>query len=376
MGVVKMLGNYVYDTTYEELPRQVVAALKERFLDYLGTAFDAVKRMPMDPVIRVLKTYGTREEASIIGMDMKLPCSLAALVNSHYSISDGWSFIAQHQAMIVIPAALAIAEVQDRMKPVSGKDLILALEVGYEVMTRVAFAMSPSTIRRGFSSTSIVGPMGAAAAASKILQLDAERTTNALAIASVLGSGFQATDRAPHPLFSFQVGRASESGVLSSLLAQGGLKGGDEILEEGFFPALSDEYNLDLVTQNLGRDHKVMNSYLKLYGGCRALATPIDVALHLRNENGIHWEEIRQVRIRNRARALVMEIENPKTGRQAEYSMAFGVAVALIYGDASLDRFTDAILKSEPVQILMKKIVVEHDPGLDQAPPEIGRAHV
>jgi len=372
MGIASILGSYVYKASYDDLPQNVITGTKDRLLDFLGCALDSSRRMSMEPVIRVLKAYGGKEEATVIGERVKLPCSFATMVNSHYGLlQDGSRFASQHQGVIIIPAALAVSEARCSTKAVSGKELILAIVLGYEVMLRIGIAMYPSALMRGFSPTTIHGPMGAVAAASKLLGLDEESTINALSIASLMGSGFQVTDRAPHPLFSFQCGRASEAGVLCALAAQAGLKGSDEILEEGFFPAFSNEYHLDVIEKDLGKDYMLpRKTYLKFHAGCRVLHIPIDAALYMKNSHNIGWEDIEQVKIKIGAVPLTFDIENPKTGRQAEYSIAFGVSVAFIYGDASIDRFTDSTLWDDRVQQLMRKTIVEHDPELDREYPQ------
>jgi 2-methylcitrate dehydratase PrpD len=368
MGIANILGAYVYRASYNDLHQTVITNTKYRLLDFLGCAFDSYWRQPMEPVLRVVKLYGTKEEATVIGEGIKLPCSLAAMVNSHYSmIQDGSRFAAQHQGCIVIPAALAVSETRSNTTVVSGRELILAIALGYEVMLRIGIAMYPSSFKRGFSPTTIHGPIGATIAASKIFGLDEERITNALSIASLMAHGLQAANRAPHPLFSFQVGRASEAGVLCALLVQAGLKGSDEILEEGFFSAFSDECYLDVIEKDLGKDYLILKkTYLKLHGGCRALHVPIDCTLFIKDKYKIGLEDIKQIRIKTCAGPLMAEIKNPKTGREAQYSIAFGVAITFIYGDASPDRFTDSNLRDERIQQLMNMTTIEHDPELDK----------
>ena len=99
-----------------------------------------------------------------------------------------------------------------------------------------------------------------------------------------MGHGLQAADRAPYPTFSFQTGRASEAGVLSALVARAGLKGSDDILEEGFFPAFSDRYDLGTIEKRLGEEYAIKNTYIKLHGGCRHMHGPIDAALYLKKK--------------------------------------------------------------------------------------------
>jgi len=262
MGVASILGSYVAKASYEDLPQDVITATKERTLDYLGTAFDTYRKSPKDMVVRVLKTYGGQQESTVIGEGIKLPCAFAAMINSAYNLSDGSRFSGQHLAVCVVPAALAASEARCSTKTVNGRELILAIVLGYEVMLRIGQSMHPSAHIRGFHPTVIHGTFGAAAAVSKILGLDEESTKNAISIAGTMSNGVQAAARAPRPLIDLQTGRAAESGVLSALVAREGLKGSDDILEKGFFPAFSDEYNLDIIEKNLGQDHAVAAALL------------------------------------------------------------------------------------------------------------------
>jgi 2-methylcitrate dehydratase PrpD len=371
MGITNILGSWVHRTSYNDLPPHIVNLAKDRILDFLGTAFDSYSRYPLTPVMKVLQSYQSKEEATVIGEGVKLPCSFAAMLNSAYNISDGSRFTGAHPACVVVPAALAVAEFQNQKKDVSGKDLILAVVIGYEVMLRIGAAMYPSSHKRGFSPTTIHGPMGAAAAVGKILNLDEKSIINSLSIASLMGHGLQAADRAPYPTFSFQTGRAAESGVLCALVAQAGLQGSDEILEEGFYPAFSDEYQLEKVSQDLGKDYAISRTYIKLHGGCRHMHAPIDAALYLKNTYHLDWENIERIQVKTYSTALaVCNIKNPQNGHEAEYTIQFSVPIALLFGDASPDRFSDSMLLDHRVQELMGKVAVELDPEMDRDYPQ------
>jgi 2-methylcitrate dehydratase PrpD len=281
-------------------------------------------------------------------------------------MTDGSRAAALHPGPVVIPAALAAAEVADKA---SGKDLMLAIVLGYEVMIRVGRAMNPSAVKRGFHPTSIVGPLGSAVAAGKIMNLDEASMSNALSLAAVSGSGLLDALRAPEPFAQVQIARACHAGILSVLLGQKGIKGTDSILEGAFLPAFSDQYNLELVTTDLGKDYMIPKTYIKMHAGCRHIHAPIDAALHIVNSNGINWRETEQISVGTYSVALDLEIEEPKTGQEAKFNIPFGIAVALVHGNASVDRFTDQDLEDTRIQRLMRTIAVEHDAELDRDYP-------
>ncbi len=371
MGIAAVLADYVYKTSYDDLPESVITSTKDRILDFIGTAFNSYQRYPITPVINVLKSFNAKEEATVIGEGIKLPCTFAAMVNCYYDISDGSRFGGGHPACITIPAIMAVAETRNITNKVSGKDLILAIALAYEVSLRIGEAIYPSVHERGFQPTTVRGPMGVAAGTSKLLGLDAEKTMSAISIAGLFGGGLQAAGMASYPLITFQTGRFAEAGIMSALVAQAGLKGSDSILEEGFFRAFSDRYNLDQIEKDLGSSFAIPKTYLKIHHCCRHLHAPIDAALYIKNTYNLKWEEIEQVKVKTYSTSLsVCHFDFPKNGKQADYSTNFGVAVALVHGDAHEDRFTDSTLNTEPIQQLLKKTTVEVDPELDKEFPE------
>ncbi len=364
MGLVNTLSSYLCQTSYDDLPDAVITATKDRIIDFLGIALSGYKFDVHKPALKALEKHHTSNEASVIGEGVKLPCDLAAFINSSlcFDMTDGSRAAALHPGPVVIPAALAAAEVAEKA---SGKDLMLAVALGYEVIIRVGRAMNPSAVKRGFHPTSIVGPLGSAAAVGKIVNLNEACMSNALSIAAISGSGLLDALGAPEPFAQIQIARACHAGVLAVLLGQSGIKGTDNILEEAFIPAFSDQYNLEPVTRDLGKDYMIPKTYIKMHAGCRHIHAPIDAALHIINRNGINWRDIEQISVRTYSVALDLEIEQPKTGQEAKFNIPFGIAVALVHGDAFVDRFTDQELKDRRIQRLMRTVTVEHDPELD-----------
>jgi 2-methylcitrate dehydratase PrpD len=282
-------------------------------------------------------------------------------------MTDGAREAALHPGSVVIPAALAIAESSDTK--VTGKNLMLAIALGYEVMIRIGRAMNPSIVKRGFHPTSVTGPLGSAAAAGKLINLNETGLSNALSFAAVSGSGLLGAFQAPEPFAQIQVARACQAGVLSALLAQSGIKGNDSILEEAFIPAFSDEYALDSVSRGLGKDYMIPKTYLKMHAGCRHIHAPIDATLYITSQHGINWQDIEQIKVKIYSVALDLEIDEPKTGDEAKFNIPFGIAVALISGNAFVDKFTDQNLKDAQIRQLMNRVAVEHDPELDREYP-------
>jgi len=201
------------------------------------------------------------------------------------------------------------------------------------------------------------------------MNLDEAGLSNALSLAAVSGSGLLGAFKAREPFAQVQIARACQAGIFSVLLAQSGIKGSENILEEAFIPAFSDDYNLDLVTRDLSKDYMIPKTYIKMHAGCRHIHAPIDATLHIVSKYGVDWRDIEQIRVKIYSVALDLEIEEPKTGDEAKFNIPFGIAVALVSGNAFVDRFTDQNLKDKQIQQLMGRVTVEHDPELDRGYP-------
>ena len=124
-----------------------------------------------------------------------------------------------------LAAALAIGERQR----VSGRQFLEAFLTGFEVECKIAEAIHPSHYKKGFHSSGTVGTFGAAAAAAKLLGLDADKTAHALAIAASTAAGIRVNfGTMTKPL---HVGRASQNGVVAAELAARGFTGGKDALD-------------------------------------------------------------------------------------------------------------------------------------------------
>jgi len=368
MGLVNTFGEYVSKVSYDDLPAEVVAATKERVLDTLGAALLGYSQGIHKPFMKVLSRSGGAAESTIIGEGVKLPCGAASLINGSMPIdvADGHRFSGCHPSVAVIPAALAIGELQN----VTGKGLITAIVLGYEVMLRVGQVVYVSTLARGFHPTSVVGCLGAAAAASKLLNLDEQDTARALALASLSASGLMDAFKGRQPFVHFQLGRASESGVISALLAKEGAGGNDTILEKSLIPAICDKYDLDAVAKDLGKEYLIQKTYVKRHSGCRHVHAPLDAFQQLVEQHKLQIEDIAQVKAKTYSVAINTEIHEPKTGSDAQFNLPFAISVAAIFGNAFPEQFTDEKLKDERVQKFMKKVKVEHSPDLDKDYPQ------
>lgn len=366
--LVNELGRFTSETRYDALEKELVEAVKARILDILGSAIAAVRLGSHDKLLPLL-TGGAREEATVWGIDTRSSTRDTTLLNSFLGhstyLDDGSRYSGSHPGAVVIPAAFALAESHHA----TGRDLIAAVAAGYEVLLRVGQSIYPSAVTRGFQSTAILGAIGSAAAVANLLRLDPMASKNALAIACNLGVGLKEALKSSEsqPL---QVARSCEGGMLAALYARQGAQGADSIIESGFFKAFADRADASQVLVDLGKRSRIFETYIKVHGGCRGNHTPIDVVQDLARKHRFTPGDIKAIEVGVDSVTYAGEIHDPVNGDQAQFSVPFAIAVALVNGDASIFQYTDAHLQSAPVREMMQKVNVVVDKKLDEGYPD------
>ncbi len=363
--LVHELGGFVAETRYGDLPPSTVEVAKTRILDLLAVGLAGFRLGLYRPLFEIL---GGREEATVWGEGVKYPLRDAAMLNSFMAhstyLEDGSRFMGGHPSSTVIPAILSLGE----MRTSSGKEILLSVVLGYDIVLRLGRAIYPSTTVRGFQSTPVLGALGAAAACACLLRLGGEQSKNALAIAANLGVGLKEALKAPDSQ-PIQVGRSSEAGILSALFAEKGVPGCDTILENGFLKAFADQGDERAILTDLGKRYLIEETYVKIHGGCRGNHAPTDVIQDLVRKHGISPQEVKEIRVKIDSVTMVAEIHQPQDGKQAQFSIPFSIAVALLEGNASLYQFTDEKVNDPAVRAMMDRISVEVDKSLDKDYP-------
>src|SRR5262245_56386022 len=177
-GVSREVAEFIVGARYEDLPKDVLDLGKKSILDALGLALSG-SVAETGPLSRAyVKSLGlSGREASVIGSSMRAPVRFAAFVNGIGIHADDYDdtqlAVAQdrvyglltHPTAPTLPVALAIAEARGR----SGRDLLVAYQVGVEVACKVAEAIAPRHYDQGFHSTGTCGTFGAAATAARLM---------------------------------------------------------------------------------------------------------------------------------------------------------------------------------------------------------------
>jgi len=367
------IARFVKEARYEDFPEEVVHQAKICLLDLVGAACAGATALPGHVVTEIIEEAGGSPQSVLIGRKERVPALSAALGNGLYA--HGLEFDDLHRKSIlrpgspIIPAALAAAE----KIGASGKDLITAIIVGYEVGIRIAEAMTPSHYQY-WHTTGTCGTFAAAVAAGKALNLDEDQLMYAIGHAGTQAAGLMELHYSPEGMISkpLHASKAAQNGLFSAMLAAGGYTSTKTMLtgEKGFLRVFAPKAKMEKIVEGIGTDYKIMQISFRLYASTRHTHAGIDLALRLR-ENNIKPEDIELLRIQTYgvARDLVGE-PFPENIYEAKFSLPFCVSTALVYGHVSLEDFTEERLHDPVLEELMSHCTVEIDPLLDAHYPD------
>jgi 2-methylcitrate dehydratase PrpD len=371
------LANWVASLSYDDLPQRTREVVRIALLDTVGAGIYGY-RTPWAQMLLAWAKRGASPsgEAHVWGeASPALRSADTALVNgtaAHAFEVDDYHNAKLHPGAAVIPAALAVAE---RLNS-SGVELVIAIAAGYEVMIRSSLALNPSAARlRGWHLTGVCGPFGAAAACASLLKLNTEQTAWALGLAGTQGAGLWAFNADGTMSKRLHPGKAAHSGVLAAELAQLGFTGPTQIYEfadGGVLKAFSDASDAAPLTQDLGAVYHLDKTSIKPYACCGSTHSYVDAALALRKKLGAPWDARRRVRV---GTAKVVDVQcgfdyAPSSALNAQMSLRYIVAVALIDGQALPAQFADAKLVDPAITALAGAIELVPDPELDKLYPK------
>ena len=385
MSVSRELAQALSETTYEDLPAQVVVDAHRSILDWLGSALAGSLEPPARMAQRVVARLGDASESTVFaaGRSSAAGAALANGVASHIlELDDIHKGSTVHAAAPVIPAALAVAE----REHATGRDFVLAVTLGYEAALRVGEAVNPSHYRF-WHPTGTAATFGAAVAAGSLLRLNANQMLDALGSAGTQAAGLWEFNADGTMSKHLHPGKAAFNGVLAADLAHEGFTGASKILEgkRGFFRAMSESYDETKVTAGLGERWKISENCYKVWACCGHTHSAIDVARLMQTRKWAarpNVDDIASILIETYGPGYeIVKEPNPRTTYEAKFSIAYCVAATLLYGGAPLgafsaDHFGERGVIEPGIASLLRKTTVTVAPDLTAKYPNAWPARV
>ena len=380
-GATSRLAKFISTLQFEDLPQATVEKAKETILDYLGALLAGYIRGSRlsESLTELLINNGGAQEATFIGPNVKVPVINAALGNGVLShvveLDDGHRIARGHPGVTVISSALAAAEYLQA----GGKELITAIVAGYDVFVRVASAVNPSHLERGFHTTGTRDP-GCHRCCSQTVCLKPGRDGQCPGPGRHPGSGLLEVTIDGQMAKPLHAGKAAQAGVLAALLARDGARGPRSVIEgkKGFARAMADAWEPELLCKGLGEVFHIDNSYVKLYPSCRHTHSPVDAVLALRKEYNFSPSDVDSILIKTYPTAISFagEIYKPKTPEEAKFSIPYCACAALVKGRYGLRELEADCLHDGTIQALTERVVIEPDPSLESLQPKRKGAEV
>jgi len=354
------LAKFVVETSYESLPAEAIRSAKQAIVDCLGCALAGSAEGGSKILGEYVKEKGCSPEAGIIGGGFMAPAPDAAWVNGTLAHILDYDDIAMvtggHPTVALLPAALALGEKYH----LSGKDVLLAYIIGFEVMATVGKACTGRHYFLGWHCTSTFGSLGAAAIGAKLLKLNLSKTRMAIGIAASLAGGLKQNFGTMTK--SLHAGNAARNGVVAASLTQRGFTAVEDILEtpQGFAKVFGGGEELDIAgaTQDMGESLQISSTLeIKPYPSCRGTHPGIDATLGLVKNEQFDVNDITEVGVHGSAWILTAaQYPRPKTALEGKFSVEYCVARVLLENEVSMKHFTDEQVTESRVQELVEKI--------------------
>lgn len=372
----KKLAEYAVNSRFDDYPDAVIERTKVLMMDLIGCMFGGCQTGLGKAIVGPLTSMGGQPEATIVGGGVKVPTIQAAFANGTTANAldyDDTLLGIGHPGASVIPAALAIGE----WKHASGKDVLNAILVGYDVGDRIGLAIQPSYERlQNVWGVGTWQTLGAAAATARVLNFDLNKTLNTYGVAGATAPlpntqkwGWDLSERPIHWVKE-PTGWPCWTGTTAAILAMNGFIGNRYILDgpNGFWiMAGSDRCDYEKMTQGLGSEYEVINNIaIKPYSSCRWQHATLDCVKELKKEHDLTAESVESVAVRSFAWVKTHEVYNPADMVDAQFSIPYTVAMVLLGEHPGPAWYTPENFQSDSVAKIMKKVTVETDPDIDR----------
>ena len=366
MSVTERMAEFIVETKWADFPALVIERAKKAVVDTVGVTLAGINEPVGWIVANFARKMSGAPEATIIGIGARAAAPLAALANGamgHALDFDDSSYLLNgHPSVVVLPAVLAQGETQGA----SGREVLEAFIIGYEISTKLGQGMNPEHYGAGWHSTCTLGTMGAAAAAAHLRGFDVETTRHALGCAASHASGVHANfGTMTKPLHA---GLAPEAGLRAAELAASGLTASTTILEapRGFLDVYAGggSPSGEEIIESLGRPYALaepgMN--MKPYPCCLSTHPAVDALYDLVEEADVTAADVARIEVSLvEISTQVLRYHAPQTGLEGKFSIEYCLARMLLERDLRLETFTDEAVQEPLLQEWMTKVHVTTD---------------
>lgn len=363
------LAEKLCSVRFSDFPASTVHKAKLHILDTLGAALAGSTAPEIQMAWQGLGLQMDLGGSAVWGMAFDLNPRSASFINavSAHALELDDSGGCDHSGAVVVPAAFAILPQLER--PASGRQLLTAILMGYEVGRRVLEAVGGYEAHNnlGWHSTGTCGVFGAAAATGLLLNQEAYQLEHTLGIACSFAGGTWGFIHNGSQTKKLHPGRAAEGGLTAALLASSGFTGPTKIFDPdawgSFFKAFSpNQSNPVRLIEGFGENWRLNRCSIKPYATCRGTHSAIDAIRQLRSEHHVSPDQIARIEVDMSGFQHGMCGGKIIASRaQAQMSLPYAVAAELQYGKVGPAEIEPAAWQSQSVQEWLSRISVHVD---------------
>lgn len=352
-GALTALDAFQRNLTFDDLPDAVVEEARRCLVDLVGVA--AAGQTTANAAIiagHVAETYGAGRHSARMLFDGRRVSPVGAAMAGAAAIDsldahDGHRLAKGHAGVVILPVLVAA---YDAYGPVSGRELLTRLVIGYEIATRCAMALHATAA--DYHSSGAWNALGAVAVLARPLQLTPTQFREALGTAEYYGPRSQIMRCIDFPtMVKDGATYGAQVGFTAALLARRGFTGA---------PALTIEAaDVADIWSDLGRRWTMTEQYLKPWPICRWAQPAIAAAQVLRPQLGT--ARIVDATITTFHQATRLAVRAPATTEQAQYSLPFPVAAMLAHGKVTAASVTRQLADPAILELSGRLAIVEAD---------------
>lgn len=356
-AVTMQLAEYAVADHWESFTDRDIRMTKLVYMDWVAAAMTGVSEECVRLVTELASEEKADGECSVIGQNLRMPASYAALINGMEShaidFDDIHDFLSLHLSSPVLPAALAAAE----MEQAGGRELINGTINGIQIMVALSAGIMPEHYNIGrWHATGTIGIFGAAAAAGAILGLTPQEMCHAFGICAGLCSGIQLNiGTMAKPMAA---GMAAKNGLTAAILAKKGFTGRQDIFDTDFLDHIAaKKAETEKITERLYGTYGIHELRFKRYPCGAPTHSGIINCKKILNEHPHSVEEIEKIIFEPYPRAIrLVGNMDPQSGLQGKFSIGFTAAAQIVFGQVTIETFTDENVKNPEVQYLLSRM--------------------
>jgi len=368
---MQRLAKFCVDTRFEDLPPALVEQAKRHILDTFGAALAGADSEVAKTARQVFEDE--TGDTLVWSTRQRVGAAQAAMLNgiAAHALELDDTGGCDHSGAVVLPAVMAAVSMAGQ--PVSGREFITAVVIGYEVGRRVLEACGGYSAHNGagWHSTATCGVFGAAAASARILGLDARKTLSALGIAGSFSGGLWAFIHDGSQSKKLHTGRAAEGGLLAARFARQGISGPTQLFEDvwgGFLKTLATTNSTPAALDaDLGMVWKLARCSIKPYASCRGTHSAIDALGLLLVQLKVPVDQVEDVQVS--LCGLLRDMcggQDVSTLAAAQMSLPYALASRLVLGHCRLQAYDDEQRSDPRITQWLSRIHLEVDPQLSE----------